>query len=324
MSQLPSQGHQWAIILAGGEGSRMQPFINLWQGRYRPKQYCTFVGTRSMLKHTIDRSTQLVSPDRVVTVIGSGHQDYIDAGEHLSIPGRLVEQPRSRQTAPGVFLPLTYIIAADPDATALIFPADHYIFSESAFIQATSELATMAEDYPGTLFLFGAQPDRPETDYGWIEPGGSLPESAGNRARQIKAFREKPSRQKALHYYQSGYLWNTLIMAVKARLLWELGGQLLPEMMNSFEKLRRALLRDSRSRHEEILLLRNIYETLQEANFSRTVLERATGQLAVVPLTDVHWSDWGRPHRVVESLERLGRRPRFDRQDLSLSQSAGS
>jgi mannose-1-phosphate guanylyltransferase len=44
-----------AIVLAGGSGKRLQPVTERWLGEHRPKQYCTFVGTRSMLQHTLDR-----------------------------------------------------------------------------------------------------------------------------------------------------------------------------------------------------------------------------------------------------------------------------
>ena len=65
----PSPGN-WAIVLAGGEGERLRPQIKGWLGYHCPKQYCTFVGRRSMLQHTLDRAKQLVPADRIITVMG--------------------------------------------------------------------------------------------------------------------------------------------------------------------------------------------------------------------------------------------------------------
>src|SRR6266511_5837089 len=45
--------HFWGIVLAGGEGKRLQPFIRACLGCDRPKQYCAFIHNRSMLRHTI-------------------------------------------------------------------------------------------------------------------------------------------------------------------------------------------------------------------------------------------------------------------------------
>ncbi|MCX6843861.1 MAG: NTP transferase domain-containing protein, partial [candidate division WOR-3 bacterium] len=64
---------RWGIVLAGGEGARMRPLIVYWTGGDRPKQYCTFVGSRSMFQHTVDRARSVVSEKHVVTIIGPGH-----------------------------------------------------------------------------------------------------------------------------------------------------------------------------------------------------------------------------------------------------------
>ena len=72
---LKPSGRRWSIVLAGGEGVRMQPAIRRWFGRTIPKQYCRFIGTRSMLQHTLDRTMQFTSPARTVVVVGRGHHE---------------------------------------------------------------------------------------------------------------------------------------------------------------------------------------------------------------------------------------------------------
>jgi len=52
----------WSIVLAGGEGERIRPCIQQWLGYSVQKQYCTFVGTRSMLQHTWDRANHIGLP----------------------------------------------------------------------------------------------------------------------------------------------------------------------------------------------------------------------------------------------------------------------
>jgi mannose-1-phosphate guanylyltransferase len=44
-------------------------------------------------------------------------------------------------------------------------------------------------------------------------------------------------------------------------------------------------------------------------NFSTDLLQRVPEQLAVVELTGVLWSDWGKPERIAETLRRIDRRP---------------
>jgi hypothetical protein len=48
------------IVLAGGEGKRLQPFIKSLGKGTLPKQYVNFVGNRSMLEHTLDRVERLM------------------------------------------------------------------------------------------------------------------------------------------------------------------------------------------------------------------------------------------------------------------------
>ena len=55
----------WAIVLAGGEGTRVQPFLAELCGGSGIKQFCTIRGNRSMLQQTIDRVEVLVSPERI-------------------------------------------------------------------------------------------------------------------------------------------------------------------------------------------------------------------------------------------------------------------
>jgi mannose-1-phosphate guanylyltransferase len=56
----------WSIALAGVEGERLKHFVQRWLGRHKPKQYCTFIGTRSMFQHTLDRADQIAAPEHKV------------------------------------------------------------------------------------------------------------------------------------------------------------------------------------------------------------------------------------------------------------------
>src|SRR5215510_13565916 len=72
------------IVLAGGEGKRLQPFIRSLGKGTLPKQYVNFIGSRSMLDHTLDRAEKLMPPARVVTVISEAHLRYPEVREQCS------------------------------------------------------------------------------------------------------------------------------------------------------------------------------------------------------------------------------------------------
>jgi mannose-1-phosphate guanylyltransferase len=48
------------IVLDGGEGRRLQPFIKSLGKGTLPKQYANLIGTHSMLEHTLRRAEKLI------------------------------------------------------------------------------------------------------------------------------------------------------------------------------------------------------------------------------------------------------------------------
>lgn len=269
-----------------------------------------------MLEETAQRAAELVAPQRMITVIGQGHGRFLGA---RGLPGRVLEQPVARDTGPGVFLAITYIFAQDPDALAVILPSDHFVQDRSQFTQHANSTFEMAERHPGKLILLGAVPDAAEVDYGWIEPG---PESPGQSAhsthnfRGVLSFHEKPSPRVAMEFFASLFLWNTMIIVARAaKVLWTHGRRFMPKIMHCFEQLRRVLRalpqEENGVGNREKLAVLTVYRNLKSQNFSRELLEMAPEAILVSPMTDVGWSDWGRPVRIVESLVRVGILPNF-------------
>ena len=93
----------WSIILAGGEGERTRPFIQEWLGCSKPKQYCTFVGSRSMLQHTLDRADRLGRPHQKVTVVAEQHLSYAQEALDKQQAGEMILQPQNCDTGAGIF-----------------------------------------------------------------------------------------------------------------------------------------------------------------------------------------------------------------------------
>ena len=60
LHQNPS--HLWSIILTGKEDRSSDPRLQQWLKGRKPKPFCTFVGSRSMLQHTWDRADQITHP----------------------------------------------------------------------------------------------------------------------------------------------------------------------------------------------------------------------------------------------------------------------
>ncbi len=296
----------WSIVLAGGEGERTRPFIEQWLGGHKPKQYCTFVGNRSMLQHTLDRADRLVRPDHKVTVVGRNHREFLNKAVEGDTSGHVIVQPRNCGTAAGVFLPLTFVRAWDADATVVIFPSDHFVFPEARFIETVRRGIRASHFLQDRLILFAVSPSHPELDYGWINLGGVLGWSSGSCIRLAGSFLEKPSPNEALQAMASGALWNTLVMVAKVTTLWKLGWENLPVMMERFERLgtRIGTVHENETLHE-------IYRDMPVLDISRELLQRIPEHLGVMEFEEVLWSDWGQPERIVQTLKTLGKEPAF-------------
>jgi len=114
----------WAVVLAGGEGVRLRAFVRRAFGDERPKQFCRLLGSRSLLRQTLDRVARIVPPARTVVVGVAQHERYL-AAELGGRPGpKLLKQPQSRGTAAAVLLATQWIMARDPRATVAFFPSE--------------------------------------------------------------------------------------------------------------------------------------------------------------------------------------------------------
>ena len=302
-----SQSHAlWSMILAGGEGERTRSFIERWLGYPKPKQYCTFVGNRSMLQHTLDRADRLGAPHQKITVVAQSHQRF--AGEALGgqRAGQVILEPNYCGTAPEMFLPLTYIRAWDPSATVVIFPSDHFVFPETWFLEMVRRAIRGSRIFQDRLLLLGVRPTHLELDYGWMNVGGVLGWSGGSCVRQVDSFVEQLDHIQALNAMAKGALWNTSVMVGKVSTIWKLGWQYLPVIMERFERLGKAI----GSTHEG-RMLRQLYQKMPRLEVSSELLQRVPERLGMIELEDVLWSDWEVSDRIRDTLNVLGKEPAF-------------
>ncbi len=317
MVHVSGGGNVWSIVLAGGDGVRTREFIRRWLGYEKPKQYCAFVGSRSMFQHTLDRAARLTPWERVVVVAARHHQDEVWSQLDGRPAGMVLLQPKNMDTAAGIFLPLTFILARDPNATVVLYPSDHFIHPEAPFVSAVDHAVWGSTLLAGRPVLLAVKPDSLELEYGWILPGRSLGWAGKAPIRAVEAFLEKPDEATARLAKAGDGLWNTMVLAAAGRELWSLGWKCFPELMDRFERLKDAI-----DTAEELKVLDDIYASMPRRNFSSSLLECASERLAVMEMRDVLWSDWGHPKRIVQTLEKIGTRPAFAEEHL-LTYQAG-
>ncbi|HUK57010.1 MAG TPA: sugar phosphate nucleotidyltransferase [Nitrospiria bacterium] len=306
MSPLFHSQVRCGIILAAGEGKRLQPFIRQLRGKDLPKQYVNFVGTRSMLEHTFHRAERLIPSDRLFTVVGRDHLRHPEVWRQLSDrpKGSVILQPLNKETGPGIFLPLMHLHKQYPEAVVAVFPSDHFVLEEDLFMRYVDQACRVVEQDPSRLVLLGVEPRAPEPEYGYILPVDDTSPSSRLGICPVSRFIEKPDRRAAKELFHNGGLWNTMVMAFKAKTLLALASKVAPALWHSFQRIWHSVGTPAESE-----VVEDVYRRIEPVNFSKGLLEAISVQYAshleVLPVRDVYWSDWGSERRIKIMLEKL-------------------
>lgn len=287
---------RWAVVLAGGDGVRLRPYVERRFGEPRPKQYCAFSGRRSMLEHTLARADALAGATRTVTVVSAAHAPWAST-QLVDHPGTVIAQALNRDTGPGVYLPLAHVRARAPDAIVYLLPSDHYVRPAHRFVAAVRAAGNLAERYPDQIILTGVVPDSPDGEYGYIEPSDAVDRIG--MVRRVSRFVEKPSPELAAQAIARGAVWNTMVIAATVDALWSAGCVGIPAVMSLFDQFSHAIGTPGEAR-----ALDTAYLAMPTANFSRDVLERASDRCLVTRLDGVEWSDWGHSERIEATIAR--------------------
>ena len=294
-----------AIVLAGGEGTRLRSLTRRISGCEIPKQFCPVVGTTTLLEQTLFRASLLVEPSRVLTVLTRAHERFYSPILAGASQQSLVIQPDNRGTAPAILYGLLRLAQVAPSASVAIFPSDHYVGDDLKFIHQVDLALEAATARPEITILLGLAAQSPEVDYGWIEPGEPITAGASPLFKVLR-FWEKPPRTTAQALLERGCLWNSFVMVARASTLLGLIMMALPRLYTDF-----AAIRSKLGTPFEVRAVSALYAGLQPLNFSDQVLENQAVNLAVLPVCDLDWSDLGEPRRVMDVLARTGMTPRW-------------
>ncbi|MBI1735267.1 MAG: NTP transferase domain-containing protein [Candidatus Rokubacteria bacterium] len=294
----------WALILAGGDGTRLKSLTTQIAGDARPKQFCRIVDGETLLDVTRRRVDLMTRFDQQVVVVSRPHEAYYRYLTTELAPGRLVVQPANRGTAPGILYPLLRVNELAGDVPIAVFPSDHDLSDAQAFMAYVQSAVEVVRERPNVVVLLGIQADRPETEYGWIEPSTTPLPIDGEPAFPICRFWEKPSQRLAEALLSRDCLWNSFVMVGWTSAFLGMFRTALPGLLAAFEPLRSLLGTPAETEDAE-----RLYRVIPDVNFSDRVLSVAVERLVALRVKGVEWSDWGNVDRVMKSLARARRRP---------------
>ena len=310
-TRTPNPSH-WGLVLAAGDGTRLQEHVQQMLGQCLPKQYVNFIGRHSMIEHTFKRAETLISRQNIMTIVGKQHLVHVEVRRQLASrhPGTVVVQPANKETGPGILLPLMHIYKRCPEAIVSVFPSDHFILEEARFMTHVELAAQAVTSNPSRIVLLAMEAHSPEEEYGYLVPMAHSGEIDLHGTRGVARFVEKPNRRVAHELFDSGALWNTMVMVFKIRTLLQMIERIDANIHRQFARIFDAL-----GTSDEQKIVEAVYGDLQPINFSKGILEhisqRFPGTISVLPVLQVYWSDLGSPQRLLESQRLFGlRRPR--------------
>jgi mannose-1-phosphate guanylyltransferase len=293
-----------AIILAGGEGTRLRSLTRKIYGAEVPKQFCPILGNETLWERTRQRAALSVAPEATVSVLTREHEPYFEPLCDGIAQQNLIVQPRNRGTAAAILYGLVRLAARSPAASVAVLPSDHFVNDDREFMRHVDRAFDAVEGHREVAVLLGIAPAAPESGYGWIEPG----ELVVRRTPlfRVRRFWEKPRHEMAVELQHAGCLWNSFVMVAQVSTLLGMIEAALPELFAAFSAIDRSIGRAS-----ERFCIDDLYASIPPSNFSHQVLENCPANLTVLPVHGVEWSDLGEPQRVISVLSFLGLHPEW-------------
>lgn len=305
-------GSLWGLVLAAGDGNRLEGYVRELKGTVLPKQYVNVIGRRSMLEHTFDRAERLIPATRILTIVSEHHLAYTEARRQIASrpAGTVILQPENKETGPGILLPLMHLYKRCPDAVVTLFPSDHFILEEERFMSHVALAAEAVARNPDRIVLLATEVRSPETEFGYVVPCDNGGQLSFWGAQRVAHFSEKPDLGRARKLAAAGALWNTMVMVFKAKNLLNLTKVLYPEIYRRFYGIFDVL-----GESNEKAKVKELYRGLQPLNFSKDIMQRLLAEFSwtvyVLPILNVFWSDWGSPQRISHVLQALGMNPQL-------------
>jgi mannose-1-phosphate guanylyltransferase len=275
--------HHYAIIMAGGVGTRFWPMSTT----QHPKQFLDILGTGStLLQDTYNRMLKVCKNDNIYVVTNSIYFDLVKQQLPKLIKENILLEPSRRNTAPCIAYASYKIHKKDPKAITVVAPSDHLIKKENTFVKAIKSCFEKAEK-EDCLITLGIKPTRPDTGYGYIQYIESDLDEKDKRIFKVKTFTEKPDSDMASFFLKSGdFLWNSGIFAWSTKSIIAALEKHDPELANVFKEGW-----DVYNTNGERDFINRAYNVCKNISIDFSVMEKAKN--VYVRASIFGWSDLG-------------------------------
>lgn len=274
--------HTYAVIMAGGGGTRLWPLSR----RNRPKQLLPLIGEETLFQSTVTRLEGFLPPERilVVTVAEQAAEMRVQAPQ---IPAEnYIIEPAPRGTASVVGLAAAILHKRDEQAVMAVLPSDHFIRNRDLFhYLLTAAEGVARQDYLVTL---GITPTFPSTAYGYIQQGAALIGDYKYPCYAVVRFKEKPDDRTAQAMLRTGdHSWNSGMFIWKTECILAEMRRQMPDLTAVLDQITAVV---DTPRLESVI--KELWFDLKNETIDYGVMEKAE-RVAILPAGGLGWSDVG-------------------------------
>ena len=274
--------HYYAVIMAGGGGTRLWPLSRQAQ----PKQMLRLIDEHSLFQIAVHRLAGVFPPERILVVtVADQAAELRQQAPDIPAENFLLE-PMPRGTASVIGLAGIVLRERDPQAVMAVLTSDHFIGNEDKFKRLLSAGLNVALD--GYLVTLGIEPTSPATGYGYIQSGKSIGTFDGLSAYRALRFKEKPDENQARVMLTSGdHAWNSGMFVWQVSQIMEEFARQMPDLSASLEIISQAW-----NTPDSQVVLEREWPAIKAEMIDFGIMEGA-GKVAVIPAEGLNWSDVG-------------------------------
>ncbi len=274
--------HTFAVILAGGGGTRLWPKSR----NQTPKQFLKLMGPETMMQMSVNRINKIVPWERIIVVTNKLYQKEIKDQLPALPKENIIAEPHKRDTALAMLVGAQFALSIDHDAVIINCASDHVVTDETEFLNVMKAANQVAAENK-YLVSVGITPNRPATGFGYIKIGQDLKKiNHGQNVFQVENFTEKPNRATAQAFISTGrYFWNANMYVWSAQTLLAAFKEFQPDLFTRTAHL------SSLGRSDFQTALPEIYDKAETISIDYAISEKVDN-LVLIP-GDFGWDDVG-------------------------------
>lgn len=283
MEEKKYKDHLYAVILAGGGGTRLWPRSR----QETPKQFLKLFNNETLTQLAVKRFSEVLPMEKIFIVTVS--EDYKNeiVKEIPKLPKEnIIVEPARRETGPAHALGALFVEAKDPDAVIMTEAADRLVKPIPRYLE-TLEMAAKVAYEQHVLIAMGVEPRYPHTGLGHIKKGKKIKIDGNVDFFKLEQFVEKPPMELAKKYTESGdYLWNAGQYVWRADDLIDSYKRHNPEIYKNLQEIKPHI-----GKSDEQRFLKSEYEKMPTISVDYAISEKEKNFYVVAG--DFFWTDIG-------------------------------